>query len=85
MMQQGALVIVPRPQDRQEIAISTHKTMGYFGVQRTIDQLKKDYWWRGMGDLVVEVIKACLPCARVKAGFVESGRELQPLLVRGLG
>ena len=38
-----------------------------------------------MGDTVVEIIKACLPCARVKARFAESGKELQPLLVRGLG
>ena len=59
--------------------------MGHFGVQRTIDRLKKDYWWRGMGDTVIEVIKACLPCARVKAGFSEPGKELQPLPVRGLG
>ena len=29
IMQHGALVIVPRPQDRQEIAIHTHKTMGH--------------------------------------------------------
>ena len=38
-----------------------------------------------MGDLVVRVIQACNPCARVKAGFRESGKELQPLPVRGLG
>ena len=34
---------------------------------------------------MVEVIKACLSCARVKSGFKESGKELQPLVVRGLG
>ena len=38
-----------------------------------------------MGDTVVAVVKACLSCARVKAGFRESGIELQPLPVRGLG
>ena len=85
MMQHGALVVVLRPQDRQDLVIHTHRTMGHFGVQRTVDRLKKDYWWRGMGDIVVEIIKACLPCARVKAGFSEPGKELQPLPVRGLG
>ena len=50
-----------------------------------MDRLQKNYWWRGMGDAVVAVIKACLSCARVKAGFRESGKELQPLPVRGLG
>ena len=38
-----------------------------------------------MGDTVVRIIKACLSCARVKAGFRESGKELQPLIIHGLG
>ena len=38
-----------------------------------------------MGDTVVTVVKACLSCAGVNAGFRESGIELQPLPVRGLG
>ena len=38
-----------------------------------------------MGDTVVTVVKVCLSCARVKARFRESGIELQPLPVRGLG
>ena len=38
-----------------------------------------------MEDAVVAVVKACLPCAKVKGGFRESGKELQPLPVRGLG
>ena len=38
-----------------------------------------------MGETVVDTIRACLSCARVKAGFRESGKELQPLPVRGLG
>ena len=39
----------------------------------------------GMGNAVVEVIKACLPCVRVKASFRESDKELQPLPIQGLG
>ena len=38
-----------------------------------------------MGDTVVATIQACLPCAQVKAGFRESGKELQPSPIRGLG
>ena len=38
-----------------------------------------------MGDTVVRIVKACLSCARVKAGFKESGKELQPLPIRGMG
>ena len=38
-----------------------------------------------MGNTVVGVVKACLSCACVKAGFEESGKELQSLLIKGLG
>ena len=40
---------------------------------------------RVLTDVVVEVVKACLPFAKVKAGFRESGKELHPLPVGGLG
>ena len=59
--------------------------MGHFGVQRVLDVLQKNYWWRNMGDMVVTVIKACTPCARVNTGFRASGKELQPLPICGLG
>ena len=85
LLQGRAIVVVPRPADRQEIVINTHQGMGHFGVQRVLDRLQKNYWWRNMGDMVASVIKACHPCARVKAGFRESGKELQPLPVHGLG
>ena len=80
-----AMVVVPRVGDRTTLALETHRAMGHFGVQRVLDRLQKNYWWRNMGDTVVAVVKACLSCARVKAGFRESGIELQPLPVRGLG
>ena len=78
-------MVVPRPADRQEILVAIHQGMGHFRVQRVLDRLRKNYWWRNMGDLVVRVIQACHSCARVKAGFRELGKELQPLPVRGLG
>ena len=81
----GVMVVVPKPGERAKITLDTHWGMGYFGVQPVLDRLQKKYWWRGMGDAVVETIKSCLSCARVKAGFRESGKELQPLPVRGLG
>ena len=79
------MVVVPRAADRHGIVIGTHRGMGHFGVQRVLDRLQKNYRWRGMGDMVVRVIKACHSCARVKAGFRELGKELQPLPVRGMG
>ena len=48
-------------------ALDTHRSMGHFGVQRVLDRLQKNYWWRGMGDTVVATVQACLPCAQVQA------------------
>lgn len=59
--------------------------MGHFGVQLVIDRLRKNYYRREIGDTVVAVVQACLPCARVKASFRESSKELHPLPIRGLG
>ena len=81
----GIMVVVPRAEDRAGIALDTHRGMGHFGVQRVVDRLQENYWWRGMGDAVVDTIRSCLPCARVNGGFRGSGKELQPLSVRGLG
>ena len=59
----GAMVVVPRAAEREGIVIGTHRGMGHFGVQRVLDRLQRNYWWRGMGDTVVRVIRACHSCA----------------------
>ena len=80
-----ALVPIGSGPNSQGIVINNHQGMGHFGVQRVLDRLQKNCWWRNMDDMVVTIIRACHPCARVKAGFRESGKELQPLPVQGLG
>lgn len=37
-----------------------------------------------MDDTATQVVKACMPCAKTKAGFRVSGKELQPLNLQGL-
>ena len=81
----GKMVVVPKGAEREGIVLETHRGMGHYGVQRVLDRLQQNYWWRGMGDAVVRVINSCLSCARVKADFRESGMELQPLPIRGMG
>ena len=85
LVEGGALRAGPQPSERMKLALDTHRDMWNFGVQRVIDRLQKNYYWRGLGETVVAVVQACLPCARVKAGFRESGKELHPLPIRGLG
>ena len=81
----GALRAVPQPSEKMKLALDTHRGMGHFGMQRVIDRLQKNYYWWGLGDTVVAQVQACLPCVRVKVGFRESGKELHPLPIRGLG
>ena len=80
------MVVVPWPPPRVRFALETHRGTGHFGVQRVLDRVQKNYWWRGMGDTVLAVIMcAILSCACLKDDFRELGKELQPLPIRGLG
>ena len=76
--------MVPQPKDRVDLTTRVHRDMGHYGVQRVIDMLRKNCWWKGLGETVVQVVRQCLPCARTKAGFRLEGKELQPLPLQGL-
>ena len=49
------MVVVRRPRERIQLALDAHQSLGHFGVQRVLDRLQRNYWWRGMGDIVVTV------------------------------
>ena len=78
------MLLVPNIDDRIKIVHKIHRDMGHFGIKRVMDRLKKTYWWKGMEATTEDVVKACLPCARTKAGFRVSGTELHPLQLQGL-
>ena len=78
------MLLIPLPEERGDLVKKIHRDMGHFGVKRILDRLRRNYWWKGMDNTVAEVVKACMPCARTKAGFRVSGKELQPLHLQGL-
>ena len=78
------MLFIPPVDDRQELVKKIHRDIGHFGIHRMLDRLKRNYWWKGMEDTVKDVLKACMPCARTKAGFRVSGTELQPLKMQGI-
>lgn len=78
------MLLVPLPEERGELVTRVHRDMGHFGVHKILDRLKNNYWWKGMENTVADVVKTCLPCARTKAKFRVSGKELQPLPLQGL-
>lgn len=78
------MLLIPLPEERGDLVMQIHRDMGHFGTNRILDRLKRNYWWKGMDEQVANVVRACMPCARTKAGFRVSGKELQPLTMQGL-
>ena len=81
--EKGRMLVIPRPPEREGLVKKVHEEMGHFGVMRVADQLEKTYWWRGMVEIVAKVVKEFMSCARGKAAFRESGKNLQPLPMKG--
>ena len=42
LLQRVAMVVVPRPAPREEIALDTHKGMGHFSAKWVLDRLQKN-------------------------------------------
>ena len=78
------MLLVPLPKERGDLVMQVHRDMGHFGPHRILDRLKRNYWWKGMDERVDNVVRACMPCARTKAGFRVPGKEQQPLYLQGI-
>ncbi len=44
-----------------------NKTAGHPGQRKTLQNIRRDYWWPGMKDLVNEFVDTCDTCARTKS------------------
>ena len=76
--------IVPPPPQRIPLINTMHTRYGHFGVKRVLHALQQDYWWHGMGDHVIKVMKECPACSRAKTNYAHGRTQLQPLPFRGL-
>jgi hypothetical protein len=81
----GAVKIVPKPEERKELINQCHTRCGHYGVRRTGALLQHSYWWWGMwADVAVELSK-CALCSRGRGSFKASDpKELHPLPISGL-
>ena len=75
---------VPQPSERRGIVLEVHEQTGHFGEKRTLSLLATMYWWRGMKEDVLAVVRNCEACDKVRASFNARLPELQPLEIRGL-
>jgi hypothetical protein len=83
-MQDGTYREVPPPNKRIATVRSIHERCGHWGVKRTKHLLMTSYWWKGLERDVVETIKCCESCQRVRSNFNAIQPELQPLPIEGL-
>jgi len=67
---QKAEVVLILPQKHVKSTIMLyHSQLGqtnHFGIQKTVQGLKKFFWWPGMQDDVAEVLSNCVQCRKVK-------------------
>lgn len=64
---------------RTEVMHSCHELMGHFGKDKTIELVRRSYWWPKLSDVVSEYVKMCPSCQRVKHLTDRPAGLLQPL------
>jgi len=51
---------------RMKICRLCHDDAGHLGVDKTLERIKRNYWFAGMRRFVTKYVKACLNCAYYK-------------------
>ena len=74
------LTMVPH-ELRKNILVENHDipTAGQVGINRTVDPMKRSYWWRGIGGDVVAYLRSCSVCQCMKSDNRKKAGELQPI------
>jgi site-specific DNA-cytosine methylase len=83
LMPDGTTKVVPAPDERVAVVKKVHEGLGHFGVKRTRRLVMLSYWWSGMEEDVVRVLKACQHCRQVQTQFIARPSTLQPLPIEG--
>ena len=76
----GHLVVLPEAV-RQKCIAECHDSpySGHKGIAKTMDLLRRDYWWPCMKKDVTQFVTTCAACQRNKARNQKPGGLLQPL------
>ena len=72
--------VVPQAMS-QKILQENHDipTVGHVGIQRTVDLVKRTYWWRGMWSDAASYVRSCPVCQRMKSDNRKKAGVLQPI------
>ncbi|CAF5031420.1 unnamed protein product, partial [Rotaria sp. Silwood1] len=52
---------------------------GHFGVRRTLDKIRQQYWWPDMKTSIINYIKSCVVCQAYNIGRQKHPGFLQPI------
>lgn len=64
---------------RWQILKRNHDDVGHFGYEKTLERIKKHYWFGRMRRFVKKYVSACLECAHHKAPGGRREGELHPI------
>lgn len=69
----------PVPTFVELVVGQAHKTVGHLGVEKTLEFVRRSYWWRDMVRDVDDYVKSCESCRRGKAPTTKPFGWLHPL------
>lgn len=64
---------------RWQLCRLNHDEIGHLGVEKTLERIKKTYWFKGMSKFVKKYVSACIECAYSKKGSHGSEGLLNPI------
>ena len=76
-------ILVPCDNELRTLIISeAHDSpmAGHFGMDRTLEILRRHWHWRGMQQDLRDYVKSCLSCQRAKHPTAKTAGELHPIL-----
>ncbi len=59
----------------------SHDSAGHFGRDKTLEMVKRNYWWPKMSEDVASYVSACDSCQKVKNLTTAPAGLLQPLAI----
>jgi len=82
-----SLKIYIKIQKRREVLFLSHDhpTSGHLGIDKTYSRLSKNFWWPNMKSDVIEYIKQCEVCMRMKRrpNMTSELHPLEPSFIKG--
>ena len=74
------MMVVPKVL-QQKIIRENHDVLaiGHVGLNRTMDHIKRAFWWRGMWSTMGEYVRSCPVCQLVKSDHRKKAGVLQPI------